>query len=434
MRNIWLIIQREYITRVRKKSFLIATFGIPIFMVVVMAGIIYIATQTQEEHLIFVKDDTGIFQDKFRGLDQGETLRFEYSDDSITSIHKFIKDNENSCDGILFIPKLDYNNPLGIKYYGKVAIGLQTEQLIQKAIQEKIQQQRLLLKGLDVQWLDELNKEVSIETIINNEKSKGYSSVASTLGYIMGFLIYLYLIIFGTMVMRGVAEEKTNRIVEVMLSTTKPFDLMMGKIIGIGGVGLTQFILWILVVIIGQLCLGLFFGDKLLALQSLSSSSLQQQNLQDSAKILELVQAFDTIDKARLMFSFLFYFVFGYLFYAAQFAAIGAAVTDEGDTQQYTMPIVLPIIISFTLMSVAIQQPASSAAWWGSMLPFSSPIVMMARIAYGISWGEQLLSMFFLVIGAVAMVFLSARIYRVGVLIQGKKITFKEIGKWMLRS
>ncbi len=434
MRNIRLIAFREYWTRVRKRSFLIATFGIPILMLLLVVGIVYIAILSKDNAVIAVKDETGWFEDKFRGLDQGASLRFEYYNDSTTDINNFFKEKEEKYDGVLYIPKFqDIRNPIGIRYYADKAMGLQMEGTLQKAIQNVLQNKMLQEKGLDETWLSAYEQEISIESVIGDNAAKGIGEVAGTIGYLMGMLIYLYLIIYGSMVMKGVSEEKTNRIVEVMLSCTRPFDMMMGKIMGIGAVGFTQFVLWISVLFLGQLILGLVFADKLMMLQDISTAGLQQQQMQDSAKILEAIQAIDTLNLPLLITGFLTYFMGGYMFYGAQFAAVGAAITDEGESQQFMLPILIPIIMAFVFTSIAIEQPGSSAAWWGSMLPFTSPIVMMARLPFGVPILELLLSIFILLVSGVLMVYLSAKIYRIGILVQGKKVTFAEIGKWLMR-
>jgi ABC-2 type transport system permease protein len=276
-----------------------------------------------------------------------------------------------------------------------------------------------------------LNKPVDIEKIINNEHKKGGSEIAGIFGYACGFLIYIFLIVYGAMVMRSVTEEKSNRIVEVLVTTVKPFQLMIGKIIGIGAVGLTQFVLWGIFTFGINTLIPIFMGDKMLAMQAMQQSQ-QVANAPDSTKILmEITNAFHDMALGRIAFSFVFYFIFGYLFYASQFAAIGAAMTDDSDAQSFTFPITIPIIISMILMSATLSQPFSTTAFWGSMLPFSSPIIMITRILFHVPWWEQLLSMFILLICSLGMVYVAAKIYRVGILIQGKKITFKEIAKWI---
>jgi ABC-2 type transport system permease protein len=432
MKKIWFIIQREYITRVRKKSFILLTFLLPVLIGVMTIALIEIATNAQEKLTIAVKDDSGLFEDKFRGMDIGESLRFKYLTNNPQSIDSLKNIYQNiDCDGILYIPEIELEKPSGIAYYSDNELGSTTERHIEKNIEEEIRRRALTARNYNIDTIELFNKPISIEKIIANEKKKGGSEVAGIFGYACGMLIYIFLIVYGAMVMKSITEEKTNRIVEVLVTSVKPFQLMIGKIIGIGAVGLTQFLLWAILTLGINMLLPLFLGDKMMEMQTLQQSG-QLTNSSESTQILmNISNAFNDMDLVRLLFSFVFYFIFGYLFYASQFAAIGAAMTDDSDAQSFTFPITIPIIISMILMSVTLQQPFSSAAFWGSMLPFSSPIIMITRIPFHVPWWQQILSMFILLISSLGMIYMAAKIYRIGILIQGKKVTFKEIGKWI---
>lgn len=433
MKKIGHIIAREYLTRVKKPSFILLTLLMPVLIGVLLLATIFIATQSSEQLRIIVKDETGLFQDKFRGLDEGESLRFEYAGDSIlTAEYWQQKYREEGYDALIHIPKLNLEQPRGITYYSEKELGFRTEDRITNALREEIRQRVLVNKNYDLELLEKLDKDIDLEKVIKDKQQFGRSSMAGGIGYICGFLIYIFLIVYGAMVMRGVTEEKSNRIIEVLVTAVKPFELMMGKIIGIGAVGLTQFVLWGVLSMGVQMLVGIVFADQMLQVQAMQQSQAAMSNAPDSVQILnDISLAFQNLDITRILVSFIFYFLFGYFFYAAQFAAIGAAVTDDSDAQSFTFPITIPIIISIILMSVTLEQPFSKAAWWGSMLPFSSPIIMMARIPFQVSWWEQLLSMAILVVSVIGTIWLAARIYRVGILIQGKKVTFKEIGKWI---
>jgi ABC-2 type transport system permease protein len=390
---------------------------------------IEIATNAQEELTIAVKDESGIFEDKFRGMDIGESLRFKYLSNNPQSLDTLLKLYKNAnYDGLLYIPKININKPLGITYYSDNELGFTTQQHIEKSISEEIRKRVLESENYNVDIIDRLDKNITIEKVINNEKKEGSGELAAGFGYACGFLIYIFLIVYGAMVMRSITEEKTNRIVEILVTTVKPFQLMIGKIIGIGAVGLTQFILWGILTFTVQSLIGLWMGDKMMAMQTMQGSVNASETTQ---LLMNISNGFNDLDVARILLSFVFYFIFGYLFYASQFAAIGAAMTDDSDAQSFTFPITIPIIISMVLMTVTLQQPFSSAAFWGSMLPFSSPIIMITRIPFHVAWWEQILSMLILFVSSLAMVYVAAKIYRVGILIQGKKITFKEIGKWV---
>jgi ABC-2 type transport system permease protein len=427
MNKVWLIIQREYITRVRTKSFILGTLLVPLAMLALIGGMIFIAVNSSEKLQIAIKDEAGYFENKFRGLDQGETLRFKYrKDESLQTLRDDVE--KGTYDGVLYIPELDLDRPAGIRYYSTKSIGPSTESLISDAITDVIKTKVMQREGYDEALLKKLDKKITFETIVKEETKTGEAAVASGIGYIMGFIIYIYLFMYGAMVMKGVSEEKTNRIVEVMLSSVKPFQLMLGKVLGIGLVGITQFALWIILIIGVQLFVGMFFGDKLMEIQNLQAGTGATTS---EAAILEIVQSIGELNLTRIIFSFFFYFIFGYLFYGAQFAAVGAATTDDADANQYTFPIAMPIILAIVIMNIAIQQPGAPVAVWSSMIPFFSPVVMLARLPFEVSWLEQLASMFLLAAGAIGMIWLAARVYRVGILIQGKKVSFKDLGKWI---
>jgi ABC-2 type transport system permease protein len=431
MRKVWYIIQREYLSRVRKRSFILLTLLLPVLVGVFTVVMVKIATSSGEKLQIAVLDESHLFQDKFRGLDVGETLRFDYLLDTTLSYEKLKKTYAEKYDAFLYIPKMDVAKNVEVTYYSSSELGTVTQTRIEKAISEERRKIVLENNKYDVEIIDQLDKDITLNKIINNEKKQGNSDISSLIGYLCGMLIYIFLIVYGAMVMRGVTEEKTNRIIEVLITSVKPFQLMIGKIVGIGAVGLTQFILWAIFTMIVQTVLQLVYGNELMALQSMNASSQAMQMSEAKQLAFNLTTSLADLDIPRIVFSFIFYFIFGYLFYAAQFAAVGAAVNEDTDAQSFMFPTTIPIIISIVLMSVTIQQPSSNTAIWSSMVPFSSSIIMMARIPFHVAWWQQILSMFILVISSLGMIYVAAKIYRIGILTQGKKITFKEIGKWI---
>ena len=427
MGKIWLIIQREYLSRVKTKSFILSTILVPLTIIILMVAIILIAVYGNEKLTISVKDESGLFENKFRGLDQGETLLFKYDKkDSLDSLRAQVK--SGTISGVLYIPKIDLNDPKGIKYYGSNQIGPQTETLISNALSDVIKSEVLKEKGYDQELLKRLNQNVSFETIINGKDKTATTEISSGIGYVMGFAMYMFIFIYGAMVMKGVAEEKTSRIVEVMLSSIKPIQLMAGKLIGIGLVAFTQTILWIAATAGVYTLLILIFSGQLQGLAELQSQGMSQVS---EDEIRSMIEAIQSLNLSRLTISFLIYFILGFLFYGSQFAAVGAAVTDDTDANSYTMPIVMPIIIAMALMGVAIQQPGASVAVWGSMIPWFSPVVMPARIPFDVSIAQLALSIVLLGLGTLLMLWLAGRIYRVGILTQGKKVSFKDLGKWI---
>lgn len=282
-----------------------------------------------------------------------------------------------------------------------------------------------------ITWLSAKNPGIS-DTIIEKGpiQQKERLGIAYLAGYISSFLIYVTILIYGTMVMRGVSEEKTNRIAEIIISSVKPFQLMMGKIIGIGAVGLTQFIMWMILIVIFSFAMLLFIPPQIVNDAGNADAQIRQSGMLGNLSNVNL---------PLIIFCFVFYFIFGYLFYASLFAAVGSAVSEDSqDTQSLMLPVTMPIVLAIVIMMQAINQPSGALATWSSMIPFFSPVVMMARIPFGVPsavpvW-ELILSMLLLVGGFLFTTWLSAKIYRTGILLYGKKITWKEMWKWSFRS
>lgn len=429
MKHLKYVIYREFITRVRKKSFILTTLLLPVFIGIMLVSTILLASSSAEKLSIVVKDETMLFEDKFRGLDQ-KNVFFHYSRDD-KSIEEWKQDYSKDYNALIYIPIIDVENPRGITIFADQQIDFSVQKIIEDAISEVVRHQVLLKNNYNIELIDKLSQPVSIETIVKDKVQSGKNYLSSGLGYLSGFMIYMFLLIYGSMVMKGVSEEKTTRIIEVLATMVKPFDLMLGKIIGIGMVGIFQVAIWFGLIVLIQTIIGLVFAGQVAELQTLQATG----NANNSSEMIQFVSeglaSLDTINFSRILFSFVFYFLFGYIFYAAQFAAIGSAVTDDTDVQSMTFPIIMPIIIAMVIMSIVIEQPFSPVAFWASMIPFTSPIVMIARIPYNVSWIQQLASMLILIISSIGMVFLASRIYRVGILIQGKKINFKEIFKWV---
>ncbi|MBX7261153.1 MAG: ABC transporter permease [Chitinophagales bacterium] len=429
MNHLKYIIYREFTTRVKKKSFLLVTILVPIFIGLLMIGTILVAINSTGKMTIAVKDETKLFEDKFRGLDQ-KNITFHYILDSKT-IDDWKQNYTNDYNALIYIPIIDMENPKGITCFSDKPLDFHTETIITDALSDVVRNQVLMQKNYDVDLIQKLEEKIPIEMVINNEKQTGRNSLSGGFGYIAGFLIYMFLFIYGTMVMRGVSEEKTTRIIEVLATMVKPFYLMLGKIIGIGMVGLFQVGIWAVLIFGIQTLIGLLFAGQISDMQNVQSVGNYEQAQVSVQMINESIEALNSFSLIRIFLSFIFYFFFGYVFYAAQFAAIGSAVTDDTDVQSLTLPVTIPIILSIVLMSVVVEQPYSPVAFWASMIPFSSPVVMMARIPYDINWWEQILSMFILLISSIGMVYIASRVYRIGILTQGKKVQFKELWKWL---
>lgn len=431
MKKIWIIIKREYLSRIVKKSFLFTTLLVPLLMGAAMFIMIKVGSTTKDHLKVLVVDESQLFIESIDKMNNGEDLVFKPMIESIP-LDSIKKTYESlGYDALLYIPNMDIENPIPLTYYGENQPGLVTKSLIIDELSTTLKIKKLKAKGLDESFAKDIEKDIqlNIETIEGTKK--GNTEVAAIFGYISGLLIYVYLLFFGSMVMRGVAEEKTNRIIEVIISSVRPFQLMVGKIVGIGLVGLTQFLLWLVLGIGVNFLIATLFKENLAEMQQMQSGVSQAADPSSRDILLGLFNGFGEVNLFRIITGFIFYFVFGYIFYGAQFAALGSAVTDEGDTQSLSFPVTIPIIVSIFLMASTLAQPNSSLAIWSSMIPFSSPIVMMARIPFGVPIGQQIASMLILVLSSVFMIWLAGRIYRIGILIQGKKISLKEIFKWM---
>ncbi len=437
MKNIFIVLKREYLVRVRKKSFIVMTLLTPILMAAVFTIPAYFAATSIEEKKIEVIDESGLFKDKFKDTDE---LKYKFVN---TPIEKAKADFDSSGYNVLtFIPKDIKTNPKGLQIFAEKSVSLQVQNGIEGSIETELENIGLLEAGIDRKTLDATRVSVSADThTLGKEGEKDSSSGASTIiGYICGFLIYISIFVYGAQVMRGVMEEKMSRIVEVVISSVKPFELMMGKISGVALVGLTQFLLWIGLTIGISAASSQFLGTNRFQAQSQQvQAQMATTNPKEAAKVKQKtdsafedgMKALKTLNIPLIIGSFLFYFFGGYLLYSALFAAIGSAVDNETDTQQFMLPITIPIIVSISMLQFIINEPDGTLAFWMSMIPFTSPIIMMVRIPFGVPVWEIALSMTLLVAGFIFTTWLAARIYRIGILMYGKKVNYKELSKWL---
>ncbi len=443
MNKIWLIIKREYLTRVRKRSFIVTTLLAPLSIIVLLAIQFLIIGAGQGKKVILVKDNSGYFVEDsgyFQSvkLKDSNSLYFKGSNESLENLKTSYK--ENNYNGVLYIPDLSLQNPSGIEYYSDELLGITTRTMVERSIAEVLKNAKIEEAGLDKQFIKNLRTSVSIKERTPDQEGRESSSIlASAFGGAMGFIMYLTIMIYGTLVMRGVMEEKTNRIVEVMLSSVKPFQLMVGKIVGIGMVGLTQFIIWIITIGLLYVGIGFFMASSMdpASMDQMMGQAAEQVDMEEmQMRVTEVLNKISSLPLGFMAFAFIFYFLGGYLFYSALFAAIGSAVGDDSsESQALVFPVTVPIIISFIILTVILENPNSPLAFWSSIIPFSAPIIMPARIAYGLSPFsiDFILSVIFMILGFIGTTWLAAKIYRTGILMMGKKISLKEIGKWVIR-
>ena len=433
MNKTWLIIQREYFTRVRKKSFLLTTILVPLVIIGFYAAIIAISVSDSSDVVkVAVLDEAALFNNniqKSKSDGTAYTLITAENEQAFKSKYK-----SAGYDYFLYIPKVDFSNPSGIRLHSESAVSLGAKSKIERTVNNAIEAKRLEAANINPDQYRAINASVSVQNIIDSGKGekKSVAGVAYAVSFACGIMIYMILMIYGTMVMRGVMEEKTNRIAEVIVSSVKPFQLMLGKILGIGAVGITQFVIWIVLLVGLQFLIPVFFPSMGQELAQQAATGATQP--ESASMLMTITEGLSSINVPLNIFCFLFYFAGGYLLYASLFAAIGSVVSeDQNEAQQLVFPVMMPIILAFVIMTKAIAEPNSTLAVFGSLFPLTSPIVMMGRINYDVPVWELILSMALLVIGFVFFTWVTAKIYRTGILLYGKRVTWKEMIRWTFR-
>jgi len=408
--KIGIIIGREYFTRVRKRSFIFLTILMPLLFIGLIAGTLSLSTVVGGDiKKVVVLDESGEYLSVLKSNEQYEFLSQK------GGFEDFRKQSDEAVYATLIISGDLLENPAALTLYSQNQVQASLLQTISSQLNEYLSEKKLesyQIPGLK-QMIEDSKINVRIESIKwddSGNETQSSAEFASILGMVFTFLIYMFILSYGGMVMQGVIEEKTNRIIEVMVSSVKPFDLMMGKLIGVGLVGLTQFLIWATLIVTFSLSSTFFFGG-----------------LEIFQKINNMTAG---VDFLGLFFYFILFFIGGYLIYASLFAAIGAMVNTQEDTQQYMMPLTVLIIFAFLVGSYSSQNPDGPLAFWASLFPLTSPIVMMTRLPFGVPWWELLLSMTLLLFTVILIVALAAKIYRVGILMYGKKPTYSEIVKW----
>ena len=428
MSKIGLIIGREYFTRVKKKSFLISTILLPVVMVAFYAIIILIAVKGgTDKQSIAIIDDAALFNDSLPSNKKNIDFTLIKNENEASFTKKYA---EQGYKAFVYIPKLDINNPTGIVLHSKSTTSLTTSSAITDVINNAIESKRLVAQGIDVKMYKSISSDVSISNTIDTEEGgkKSVAGVAYAVSFACGMLIYIMMIIYGMQVMRGGTEEKTNRIAEVVVSSVKPFELMMGKIVGIGMVGLTQFAIWIVLLVLAQMALPLIFPGVIDQMNAVPQAGQQASMMADVSSGLA------SLPLLKIGLLFMFYFLAGYLMYASLFAAVGSVVNeDHQEAQQLIFPILMPIIVGFVIMMQAVNEPNSTLAVFGSIFPLTSPIVMMGRVTYDIPAWQLILSMILLIGTFFLFTWITAKIYRIGILMYGKKPSWKEMIKWGFR-
>jgi ABC-2 type transport system permease protein len=425
MNKILLVISREYFTRVRKKSFLLTTILVPLVIVGFYAIIIAVSIKGGSDTTsVAVIDEAGLFTDS--SAVGNKLLKVDYIKNETPEAFK-TKYKERGYQAYLHIPPFDIMKDQKFVVHSTSSLSLGNTSAIEKFLDNAIENKRLIAQGINPAVFKAINAKADIENVIDSAdgSKKGNAGVAYLVSVACGLLIYMMMIIYGTQVMRGVMEEKTNRIAEVIVSSVKPFQLMLGKILGIGAVGLTQFAIWIVIMTALQSLIPIFFPA---VLQNVSGGAAAGAT---SAKIAGITQAFAALPVFKIASLFIFYFLGGYLTYASLFAAVGSVVSeDQQEAQQLVFPILMPVILGFVIMMNTINNPHSNLAVFGSLFPLTSPIVMMGRITYDIPAWQLIVSMLLLIGTFLFFTWVTGKIYRTGILMYGKKPSWKEMIKW----
>ena len=432
--KIGIIIKREYLTRVKKRSFLIITFLAPLFFAALMflpALLTLNSEKFDEKKTIAVCDESKMFVGKFESTDFNT---FIYIDDDITDLKLRVKDGE--YDGVVYIPGTSLNIPVNAEIYSVKQIPMTLVSYIRSTMKTTVEHEKLMASGIDPDIVKAATTAINVQSIrmSDDEEKETFDEFELMLGIFLCMIIYFVIFLFSQQVMRGVIEEKTNRIIEVIVSSVKPFELMMGKIIGIALVGLTQFLLWAVL----TLAISGVASTFLPAQDVFSTGTVMSEQIEDMSEVTDsqatLQMVFDIVNSINfeaILWCFLLYFIGGYFLYSAIFAAIGAAVDNETDTQQFVTPISLLLIIPMVCSGLIASAPDSPLAIWLSIIPFTSPLGMILRIPFGVPIWQVVVSLSALYVTFVIFTWLASKVYRTGILMYGKKVSWKEIFKWI---
>ena len=454
------VISREYTTRVKKKSFLVTTFVVPILFAAMMVVVFLIMGNTKERKMdVAVVDQSGIVMSH---LESGDRVTYtDYSSEVPDSIKAHLKDYGK--DALVVVSPLDtVKKTVSVQAYSKDPLGVEFTGGLSDKVDDAVEEYRIAQYGIDnlPQIMEDVKSNVKVTEYTLDESGKenvSESGIYMIVSMLLGIIIWMFIMMFGGQVMSSVIEEKSSRVVEVLISSVKAVDLMFGKIIGIALVALTQFLLWIVLTVIltsaasmfiGKDMLKSFSGDPQMMAQTVGMTPEQMEAIGGVVAATDTTGTTDVIDNqpgglqtvmatlsnipwTKLIISFLIFFILGYLLYASLYAAIGSAVESVDDTQQLQMPITIPLMIAYLIILMAFQNPDSPVVVWASMIPFTSPIVMLARIPYGVPMWQLIVSIALLFLTFIACAWLSAKIYKVGILMFGKKSSFKDLWNWL---
>ena len=434
MNHLSLIIKREYLTKIKNKSFIIMTFLSPLIMIALISVVAYLSQlNNDKKRTISILDESGLFSETFKNT--GNTTYNYISNSTVREAKVFVKEKEQY--GLLYISNGDLETvSKSVRFYSEDSPSLTIMSGLENKIERKLREEKLISNGLDIKQIENSRVNVSVaqESFEGQKSSKIDNILKLAFGGIAGYLLFMFIIIYGNMIMRSVIEEKTSRIIEVIISSVKPIQLMMGKIIGTSLAGVTQFAIWIILLGVLSTILSIVFNIDLMSVQTPQQEVVQQAMdnpvLQD--EITLALQSFQNLPLANLIIAFLLFFIGGYLLYSSLYAAVGAAVDNETDTQQFMLPILMPLILAvYVGVFTVIDDPHGTVSTIFSFVPFTSPVVMLMRIPFGVPIWQQIVSLIILIGTFTSTVWFAAKIYRVGILMYGKKASYKELFKWL---
>jgi ABC-2 type transport system permease protein len=435
MNHLPLIIKREYLTKVRNKSFIIMTFLSPMIMIGLIALVAYLSQiNSNQDRTISILDETGLFSSVFM---DSEHIKYSYLTDINLANAKDLVNSKKEY-GLLYIQKGKESSEIysDAKFYSEDSPSLTFISDLESKLEKKLEDEKLMQDGVDIEKIRASRTRITIgqESFEGLKTSKKDSIAKLVFGGAAGYLLFMFIIIYGNMIMRSVIEEKTSRIIEIIISSVKPIQLMMGKIIGTSLAGVTQFLIWISLGGVMIIVVSLIFGIDVAQIQTPQQEMLQQAMATSDAQNLaqDFAMAFLNLPLLNLCVAFLFFFLGGFLLYSSFYAAIGAAVDSETDTQQFMMPIIMPLVIAvYVGFFTVIEDPHGTVSTIFSFIPLTSPVVMLMRIPFGVPIWQQVLSLFILIATFIFTVWFAAKIYRVGILMYGKKPSYKELFKWL---
>ncbi|MBV7268485.1 ABC transporter permease [Winogradskyella luteola] len=435
MNHLPLIIKREYLTKVKNKSFIVMTFLSPLIMIALIAVVVYLSQlNNDKQRTISVLDETGHLEGVFQNTEN--TTYTNLNDLDLEAAKALVKEREDY--GLLHIAKVDSLEDISdnIKFYSEESPSLSIMSSLERKIEEQLKELKLRKDGVSIAMIESSETDIDIvqENFDGEKSSKEGNIIKLIFGGIAGYLLFMFIIIYGNMIMRSVIEEKTSRIIEVIISSVKPVQLMLGKIIGTSLAGITQFVIWVILggvlMIVVSLILGINLSELQTPQQEMINQAMQSEGGQAFAQ--KVFIGLGNLPIVNLIIAFLFFFIGGYLLYSSLYAAIGAAVDNETDTQQFMLPILMPLILAvYVGVFTVIEDPHGTVSTVFSFIPLTSPVVMLMRIPFGVPLWQQGLSLLLLIGTFMFAVWFAAKIYRVGILMYGKKPTYKELFKWL---